>query len=219
MKTKMKKYGDGGTKASTRRIQANPIAEANRLKAYPTTKVSKVRATMQSGGTSGGYPTSGGDEMMQKGGTSLNSKQVKRKVTQNMIAPKKGTVASQPQKMVAQKGGSMKPPVKAVKKKKPSPEMQKKIDRTIWQQGQGWGQNQTMSLKTGGMVNPNAKMQAQNVAGSKGVKSGVNPKAVAAKKATGKSSGGVDTPPSKAVPSAKYGRMMKKGGMVKAKKK
>jgi len=118
MKTKMKKYGDGGTKATTRGIQANPVAEANRLKAYPTTKVSKVRA-----------------------------------------------------------------------------------------------------MKTGGMVNPNAKVQAAKVAGSKGVKPGVNPKAVAAKKATGKSSGGVDTPPTKAVPSAMYGRMMKKGGMVKAKKK
>lgn len=74
-------------------------------------------------------------------------------------------------------------------------------------------------MKTGGMTNPNAIIQAQKVAGSKGVTPGVNPKAVAAKKATGKSSGGVDTPPSKAVPSAMYGRMMKKGGMIKAKKK
>ena len=74
-------------------------------------------------------------------------------------------------------------------------------------------------MKTGGMVNPNANLKATKVAGSKGVKSGVNPKVSAAKKATGKSSGGVDTPPKKAVPAAKYGRMMKKGGMVKAKKK
>jgi hypothetical protein len=75
------------------------------------------------------------------------------------------------------------------------------------------------TYKTGGMVNPNAKLQAVKSAGSKGVKPGVNPKAVAAKKATGKSSGGVDTPPKTAIPAAKYGKMMKKGGMVKAKAK
>ena len=71
----------------------------------------------------------------------------------------------------------------------------------------------------GVIVKANGNVPAQKVPGSKGVTPGVNPKAVAAKKATGKSSGGVDTPPSKAVPSAKYGKMMKKGGMVKAKKK
>jgi hypothetical protein len=68
----------------------------------------------------------------------------------------------------------------------------------------------TPKMKTGGMVNPNAKLQAAKSAGSKGVKSGVNPKAVAAKKATGKSSGGVDTPPKTAVPKAKYGMSMTK---------
>ncbi len=36
-----------------------------------------------------------------------------------------------------------------------------------------------VKYKTGGMVNPNAKIQAGKVAGSKGVKSGVNPKAAA----------------------------------------
>ena len=62
-----------------------------------------------------------------------------------------------------------------------------------------------VKMKTGGMVNPNAKIQAAKAAGSKGVKSGVNPKAVAAKKATGKSSGGVDTPPKTAIPKAQMG--------------
>ena len=38
-------------------------------------------------------------------------------------------------------------------------------------------------MKTGGMVNPNAKIQAAKAAGSKGVKSGVNPKASASKTA------------------------------------
>jgi hypothetical protein len=68
----------------------------------------------------------------------------------------------------------------------------------------------TMRYKTGGMVNPNAKLQAAKSAGSKGVTPGVNPKAAAAKKATGKSSGGVDTPPKTAVPKAKYGMSMTK---------
>ncbi len=75
------------------------------------------------------------------------------------------------------------------------------------------------TYSTGKIKNPNAKLQAAKSAGSKGVKSGVNPKATAAKRATGKSSGGVDTPPKSAVPSAMYGRTMKKGGMVKTKKK
>ncbi len=72
------------------------------------------------------------------------------------------------------------------------------------------GMDKPKKMKTGGMVNPNAKIQAAKSAGSKGVKSGVNPKAVAAKKATGKSSGGVDTPPKTAVPKAKYGMSITK---------
>jgi hypothetical protein len=43
--------------------------------------------------------------------------------------------------------------------------------------------------KTGGMTNPNAKIQADKTAGSKGVKSGVNPKAAASKIAKGRSGG------------------------------
>lgn len=73
-------------------------------------------------------------------------------------------------------------------------------------------------MKTGGMVNPNAKVQAGKKAGSKGVKPGVNPKASASKVAKGRS-GGTSVAPKTAIPEAMYGRMMKKGGMVKAKKK
>lgn len=110
-----------------------------------------------------------------------------------------------------QKGGSMQPKKPAVKNtvKKTSPQMKKKLDRAVWQQGQGWGTNQTMSLKTGGMVNPNAKLQAAKSAGSKGVKSGVNPKAAASKVAKGRS-GGTSVAPKTAVPKAKYGMTMKK---------
>jgi hypothetical protein len=64
-------------------------------------------------------------------------------------------------------------------------------------------------MKTGGMVNPNAKMQADKTAGSKGVKSGVNPKAAASKVARGRS-GGTSTAPKTATPKAKYGMSVKR---------
>lgn len=68
-----------------------------------------------------------------------------------------------------------------------------------------------------------------------GTMKSANPKTTVAMKATGKqggtngtakvqtgikakSSGKVNTPPKGAVPAAKYGTMMKKGGMVKSKK-
>lgn len=73
-------------------------------------------------------------------------------------------------------------------------------------------------MKTGGMVNPNAKVNKQTVPGSKGVRSGVNPKAVNQTIPKSKGSGKANTPPSKAIPAAKYGRMMKKGGTVMGKK-
>jgi hypothetical protein len=58
------------------------------------------------------------------------------------------------------------------------------------------------TYKTGGMVNPNAKVSKQTVPGSKGVKSGVNPKATAAKKATGRT-GGTSKAPRTAKPKSK----------------
>ena len=62
--------------------------------------------------------------------------------------------------------------------------------------------------KTGGVVNPNAKIQADKTAGSKGVKSGVNTKASASKSPT-KYTGGKSTAPKAAAPKAKYGMSMK----------
>jgi hypothetical protein len=47
-----------------------------------------------------------------------------------------------------------------------------------------------VKMKTGGMVNANANLQAGKIAGSKGVKSGVNPKATASKVAKGRVGGG-----------------------------
>lgn len=63
--------------------------------------------------------------------------------------------------------------------------------------------------KTGGMVNSNAKISADKTPGSKGVKSGTNPKASASKVAKGKV-GGTSKAPKTAVPKAKYGMSMRK---------
>lgn len=66
-----------------------------------------------------------------------------------------------------------------------------------------------LKMKTGGMVNPNSKVSNQTTPGSKGVKSGVNPKASASKRATGRT-GGTSTAPKTAVPKAKYGMVMRR---------
>jgi hypothetical protein len=70
------------------------------------------------------------------------------------------------------------------------------------------GGKMTPGMKTGGMVNPNAKLQAGKVAGSKGVTPGVNPKAAASKVAKGRS-GGTSTAPKTALPKAQMGKIVK----------
>ena len=64
-------------------------------------------------------------------------------------------------------------------------------------------------MKTGGMVNPNSAVKKQVVPGSKGVKSGVNPKAAASSVARGRV-GGTSAAPKTATPKAKYGMTIKK---------
>lgn len=64
-------------------------------------------------------------------------------------------------------------------------------------------------MKTGGIVNSNAKITAAKSASTKGTKVGVNTAVSAAKSATGKSVGKVNTPVAKP--------KMKKGGMMKGK--
>jgi hypothetical protein len=71
------------------------------------------------------------------------------------------------------------------------------------------GMDKPKKMKTGGMVNPNANLQATKSAGSKGVKPGVNPKAAASKVARGRS-GGTSTAPKTATPRAKYGMSVKR---------
>ena len=73
----------------------------------------------------------------------------------------------------------------------------------------GYPESGGKMMKTGGMVNPNAKIQAAKSAGSKGVKSGVNPKAAASKVAKGRS-GGTSAAPKTAMPKAKYGMTLSK---------
>lgn len=70
------------------------------------------------------------------------------------------------------------------------------------------------TYKTGGMVNPNAKVSKQTKPGSKGVKSGVNPKATAAKRATGRT-GGTSTAPKGALPKAQMGTQVGKKDYMK----
>ncbi len=65
-----------------------------------------------------------------------------------------------------------------------------------------------LKMKTGGMVNPNSKVSNQTTPGSKGVKSGVNPKAAASKVATGRS-GGTSAAPKTAIPKAQLGKIVK----------
>jgi hypothetical protein len=64
-------------------------------------------------------------------------------------------------------------------------------------------------MKTGGMVNSNAKVSALKTAGSHGVKSGVNPKAAASKVVRGRV-GGTSSAPKTAVPKARMGGAMKR---------
>jgi len=66
---------------------------------------------------------------------------------------------------------------------------------------------ETGYMKTGGMVNPNATVQASKVAKGRPAKS-AEPKS-AAKKATGKT-GGISKAPKAAMPKAKYGMSMRR---------
>ena len=77
------------------------------------------------------------------------------------------------------------------------------------------GQRQS-SYKIGGMVNPNANVSKQTVPGSRGVKSGVNPKAAASKVARGRV-GGTSTAPGVAIPKAQMGMGLKCNGVSRGK--
>jgi hypothetical protein len=67
-------------------------------------------------------------------------------------------------------------------------------------------------MMTGGMANSNAKAVASKVA--TGISGGTNTPAKKQTSAGGTSSGGVNTPPTGAVPAGKYGGKMKMGGKM-----
>jgi hypothetical protein len=91
-------------------------------------------------------------------------------------------------------------------------EYQKAAERAASVRAKAMGQGPTMKkggamkakYKTGGMVNPNAKVSKQTTPGSRGVKSGVNPKAAASKVAKGRV-GGTSKAPRGAMPKAQMG--------------
>ena len=78
-------------------------------------------------------------------------------------------------------------------------------------------------MNTGGMKNPNKTATVQTKATP--YKGGISKAPAGASTTPTKYTGGKDTPPKGAIPAAKYGKamygksMMKKGGMVKSKKK
>lgn len=97
-------------------------------------------------------------------------------------------------------------PSDTTKSQSTPPPISRKIDRVAKRLAKG---KVGRSYKTGGMVNSNSKVSALKSAGSKGVKSGTNPKATASKVARGRV-GGTSTAPKTAVPKAKYGMSMRK---------
>ena len=72
-------------------------------------------------------------------------------------------------------------------------------------------------METGGVKNPNKTVTVSTTPTP--YKGGISKAPAGASTTPTKYTGGKDTPPKGAVPAAKYGAMMKKGGMVKAKKK
>jgi hypothetical protein len=90
-----------------------------------------------------------------------------------------------------------------------SKKTQKRLEEEYMNDTQRRNAEGAAEFKTGGMVNSNTKVQALKSAGSKGVKSGVNTKASASKRATGRV-GGTSAAPKTATPKAKRGGVMRK---------
>ena len=158
MKTKMKKYQDGGPADAMLKAMGQKPTSTKKTMKYVRKKgsgyIPPAGKKMQSGGTSGGYPSDT---------TTSKSPEIYGNTTPGKIF--------RPAAETTTPGEKFKP-----------------------------------GMKTGGMVNPNANLKAGKVAGSKGVKSGVNPKAAASKVAKGRS-GGTSVAPKTAIPKAQMGGM------------
>ena len=134
--------------------------------------------------------------MMQVGGsTSMSGRSISEKAAARKVAKGKGTISKPYPSGPEEKGSYVGYSKEARKSDSPWKSMKdSKPARKI--------------MKTGGMVNANSKVSKQTVPGSKGVKSGVNPKAAASKRATGRS-GGTSTAPKTALPKAQLGKIVK----------
>ena len=122
----------------------------------------------------------------------------------------KPPIWSDPKKSRYSKGGSSKSTVKK-QVAKLSPRDRQKIGVKYQSGGTsgGYPESGGKMMKTGGMVNPNANLQAGKKAGSKGVKHSLSAKAIVQKIAKGKS-GGTSAAPKTALPKAKYGMTLSK---------
>jgi hypothetical protein len=196
-----------------------------------------TKKKMQSGGTSEGYPGSGlskiASKMTPKAGAGYknavkgNPGREGRPASKGYDAYKKAAIeragseeAARSANYIKQKGGPTDGPSVSSKgafypdakcrgegcpKNPNDPKYKNQVAKLSAEDRKKIG----VKYKTGGMVNANANLQAGKKAGSKGVKSGVNPKAAASKVAKGRS-GGTSTAPKTAVPKAKYGMSITK---------
>ena len=98
--------------------------------------------------------------------------------------------------------------IKAGIKNRKNKKTQRRIEEEYMNETQRRNAEGAAEFKTGGMVNSNTKVSVLKSAGSKGVKSGVNPKASKQTTARGRS-GGTSKAPTGATPAAKRGGMMR----------
>jgi len=196
----MKKYQNGGMAAIPKAGKKNltpstgtatdnlSASMAKRNTAAPNKKaMDSAKANMKTGGATKKYQNGGPADAMriqqgQKVPTTKETMNYVRKNGSGYKSPSEGAKATRP----ANKG------------------YQSYKDAAIKRYGSEEKAREVGAMKTGGMVNPNAKLQAAKSAGSKGVKSGVNPKAAASKVAKGRS-GGTSAAPKTALPKAQYG--------------
>jgi hypothetical protein len=211
--------------------------EYNKIRNLKNGGTMKTKKKMQSGGTSEGYPGSGlskiASKMTPKAGAGYknavkgNPGREGRPASKGYDAYKKAAIeragseeAARSANYIKQKGGPTDGPSVSSKgafypdakcrgegcpKNPNDPKYKNQVAKLSAEDRKKIG----VKYKTGGMVNANANLQAGKKAGSKGVKSGVNPKAAASKVAKGRS-GGTSTAPKTAVPKAKYGMSITK---------
>ena len=214
MKTKMKKYEDGG---STRKA---------RLEGRATKKMGKAQRTYKEAEATLSEAKSSGNPMDYADADQLYSRSARQGERAKKLKAKAAMMKKGGAMKKMQTGGSNSEQQTASRKSAladstttfPYTSTSGAIYATRKDLMEGRPTNpakikQGTKMKTGGMVNANSKVSALKVAGSKGVKSSVNPKAAASKVAKGRS-GGTSTAPKTAVPKAKYGM-----GITKMKKK